>query len=112
MNHHFRQPYLRAIYHYGNDINNMWHCIGLDRHIYSVLSSQNLTFAIGCWDISDGHIILIEAAEYLPLWVDDNVFRGEVGGPEGCRNRCWIVNGQVHLIPPSMDVSSCNSQFF
>ena len=60
--------------------------IGLALRISSVLSSQNLTFAIGCWDINDGHIILIEAAEYLPLWVDDNVFRGEVGGPEGCRN--------------------------
>ena len=34
-----------------------------------------------------------------------------MGGPKGCRNRCWIVNGKVNLIPPSTeDVASCMSQ--
>ena len=42
----------------------------------------------------------IEAANYLPNWVDDDVSQGGVGGPSGCNNRCWIVNGKVCLIPP------------
>ena len=110
MDHYFQHLHLRAICHYGNDINDMWRCIGVALRISSVLSSQNLTCAIECWDMNDGHIILIEVVESLPLWVDDDVFQGEVGGPNGCRNRCWIANGQVYLTPPSMDVSFCNSQ--
>ena len=42
----------------------------------------------------------IEAANYLPNWVDDDISQGGVGGPSGCNNRCWIVNGKVCLIPP------------
>lgn len=97
----FRQPHLRAICRYGNDINDMWRCVDMALRISSKLSSQNLKCAIECWDVNDGHILLIESAEYLPSWVDDDVLQGGVGGPEGCRNRCWIVDGNVHLIPLS-----------
>ncbi|KAL7533756.1 hypothetical protein ACHAXR_005439, partial [Thalassiosira sp. AJA248-18] len=108
-----QQPHLRAICHYNNDINDMWRCISLALQISSKLSSQpsqnnNLSCAIECWDANDGHILLIEAAEYLPSWVDDDVLQGGVGGPGGCRNRCWIVDGEVHLIPPSS--TTCNTQ--
>jgi hypothetical protein len=114
-----QQPHLRAICRYGNDVNDMWRCIALLLQISSVLSSSNvssscqssqdqnhLTCAIECWDSTDGHILLIEAAEYLPSWVDDDALQGGVGGPAGCRNRCWIVNGEVHLIPPSLTSST------
>jgi hypothetical protein len=112
-----QQPHLRAICQYGNDVNDMWRCIALVLRISSVLSSSqsedryNLTCAVECWDVNDGHIILIEAAEYLPSWVDDDTLQGGVGGPAGCRNRCWVVDGKVHLIPPSKGVNapSCNS---
>ena len=110
-----QQPHLRAICRYGNDVNDMWRCIALFLQISNVLSStkvssssqssqdeSHLTCAIECWDMNDGHILLIEAAEYLPSWVDDDALQGGVGGPTGCRNRCWIVNGEVHLIPPSL----------
>ena len=99
-----QQPHLRAICRYGNDVADMWRCISLAIHISNILSSSksnNLQCAIECWDVNDGHILLIEAAENLPSWVDDDVLQGGVGGPEGCRNRCWLMNGKVHLIPPS-----------
>ena len=65
------------------------------------LANANLSCAVECWDLNDGHILLIEAAEHLPSWVDDDVLQGGVGGPEGTHNRCWIVDGKVHLIPPT-----------
>jgi hypothetical protein len=112
-----QQPHLRALCRYGNDVNDMWRCIALALRISSVLASSqseeqiNLTCAIECWDMSDGHILLIEAAEHLPSWVDDDALQGGVGGPAGCRNRCWVVDGKVHLIPPSKVESSpfCDS---
>ncbi len=116
-NHQRQQPHLRAFCRYGNDVNDMWRCIALVLRISSVLASSqsdeqvNLTCAIECWDLSDGHILLIEAAEHLPSWVDDDALQGGVGGPTGCRNRCWVVDGKVHLIPPSKGdrAPSCDS---
>lgn len=96
----FQQPHLRAIFRYGNDVNDMWRCISLILTISTELANANLTCAVECWDNNDGHILLIEAAEHLPSWVDEDVLQGGVGGPEGTVNRCWIVDGQVHLIPP------------
>lgn len=96
----FHQPHLRAIFRYGNDINDMWRCISLILSISIELANANLTCAVECWDVNDGHILLIEAAEHLPSWVDEDVLQGGVGGPEGTVNRCWIVDGQIHLIPP------------
>ncbi len=104
----FQQPHLRAIFRYGNDINDMWRCISLILKITTDLANVNLRSAVECWDVNDGHILLIEAAEHLPSWVDDDVIQGGVGGPEGTPNRCWIVDGKVHLISPtrSRDISS------
>jgi hypothetical protein len=96
----FQQPHLRAIFRYGNDINDMWRCISIILHISTELANANLSCAVECWDVNDGHILLIEAADHLPSWVDDDVLQGGMGGPEGTHNRCWIVDGNVHLIPP------------
>jgi len=106
------QPHLRAVCHYNNDVDDMWRCISLALQISIALSinNNNLSCAIECWDMSDGHILLIEAAEHLPSWVDDDALQGGVGGPKGCRNRCWIVNGMVQLIPPSkIDTTGASS---
>eukprot|EP00986_Skeletonema_menzelii_P017734 scaffold21543_cov145-Skeletonema_menzelii.AAC.6 len=97
----FQQPHLRAIFRYGNDVNDMWRCISLMMQITTDLTNVNLRSSVECWDVNDGHILLIEAAEHLPSWVDDDVMQGGVGGPEGTYNRCWIVDGKVHLIPPT-----------
>ena len=121
-----QQPHLRAICQYNNDINDLWRCISLAYQISTQLSSTKssfsssssddeddsssyLTCAMEVWDSNDGHILLIEGAEYLPNWVDDDITQGGVGGPRGCRNRCWIVNGKVCLIPPSLSVNRTSS---
>lgn len=108
-----QQPHLRAIFRYGNDINDMWRCISLMLQITTDLANADYLSCIECWDVTDGHILLIEAAEHLPSWVDDDAIQGGVGGPEGTHNRCWIVDGKVHLIPPTIrnigDTSSMNN---
>ena len=108
----FQQPHLRAICRYGNDVNDMWRMISLAFDISTRFHEHevSLSCAIECWDNHDGQVLLIEAAEHLPSWVDDDVLmHGGVGGPEGCRNRCWIANGAVHLIPPPNRDQSSNS---
>jgi len=117
------QPHLRAICQYDNDINDCWRCISLLHTISSTLSntkcsidnnstssSEYLTCAIEVYDMNDGHILLIEAANALPNWVDNDVMQGGVGGPMGCVNRCWLVNGCIHLIPPELEADKSRSE--
>lgn len=91
-------PHLRGICRYGNDVNDAWRAVSLMLELSALLSSKKLSAAIECLD-QDGQLILIEAAEVLPNWVDEDVSQGGVGGPRGCVNRCWIVDGLVRLIP-------------
>ena len=97
-------PHLRAEYRYGNDINDAWRAISYMFELSELLFSQGVLCAIKCLD-QDGELLLIEAAEVLPEWVDDEVSQGGVGGPRGCVNRCWIVDGRVRLIPPKIDTA-------
>lgn len=92
-------PHLRGICRYGNDVNDAWRTISLMLELSLLLSSKGIHVAIECLD-QDGQLLLIEAADVLPNWVDEDVSQGGVGGPRGCVNRCWIVDGAVRLIPP------------
>ena len=38
---------------------------------------------------TDGQFLLIEAADYIPDWID----------PENCENRIWIRQGQIYIVP-------------
>ncbi|KAL7485017.1 hypothetical protein ACHAW6_010615 [Cyclotella cf. meneghiniana] len=94
-----RQPHLRAACRYAS-ANDAWHIIFFAFQLSNHLTLHQLECAIRCIDASDGQLILIEAAEVLPSWVDDEVSEGGAGGPPGCEERCWIVEGKVRLIPP------------
>lgn len=93
-------PHLRSVYGYGNDINEAWRVVSYMLELSTILTLKSLHVAIECLD-QDGQLLLIEAAENLPEWVDEDVSQGGVGGPMGCVNRCWIVDGAVRLIPPT-----------
>lgn len=45
---------------------------------------------------TDGQFLLIEAADFIPDWID----------PENCENRLWIRNGKVHIV--SLDEAGRN----
>ncbi|ORX50317.1 SGT1-domain-containing protein [Piromyces finnis] len=52
------------------------------------ISKQFDNFIISVKD-NDGEFLLIEAANYLPKWLE----------PENCENRTFIYKGKVHIIP-------------
>jgi hypothetical protein len=82
-------PCVRAVCRYGVSVADEWTLI---RYMLQFTAGRS-DLAVECWDIDDGHVLLIQAAEVLPLWVDQI-------GPEQCRRRCWIRNGKVHVIAP------------
>jgi hypothetical protein len=88
-----RIPHLRAKLTYF-DVRDCWHLVGL------FLNSGDDNIVVKFWD--DGDLLLTEAAYHLPDWIhtqsDDEV--------EYCRNRCWIRNGQIILIPPPNDCAT------
>ena len=96
-------PHLRAVCRYGHDVDDAWRCVSLALRISSQLAAMELTCAVECWDRHDGHVLLVEAAEVLPSWADDDVATGGAGGPGGCRHRCWIVDGRLALLPPTAE---------
>ena len=89
-------PHLRAQCRYSASVADEWTLIGLVLR-YSELvantSSLRKDLVVECSDVDDGQILLIQAAEYLPSWVDHI-------GSEFCQHRCWIQRGEVHLIEP------------
>jgi len=89
-------PHLRALVRYGSNIMDEYYALAmmysLSRDLYK---HHGIKTAIECWDIDDGHILLIEGANALPSWVDDEV------GVKGMNKRVYVVNGHLVLIPPS-----------
>jgi hypothetical protein len=85
-----RIPHLRANLCYC-DVRDCWYLVGL------FLNAGDDNIVVKFWE--DGDLLLTEAAYHLPDWVhaqsDDEV--------EYCRNRCWIQNGNIILIPPPND---------
>jgi hypothetical protein len=83
-------PHLRARCWYGPSVADEWAMVGI---ILLRISKQLHKFAFRLWDDDDGHVLLIESAIVLPRWVDEI-------GPQACEYRCWVVDGNVTLIPP------------
>jgi hypothetical protein len=74
--------FFRGVVKFGDSIEDEWFISYIALKI-----SQNVPISISLTD-SDGEFILIEAAEFIPDWID----------PENCENRVWIRNGKVHII--------------
>lgn len=88
-------PHLRAICRYGVSVADEWTLI---RWMLE-FSGEHTDVAVECWDVDDGQVLLIQAAEVLPGWVDSI-------GPMNCRHRCWIQAGQVRLVAPDEAAST------
>lgn len=71
---------------YGDSVEDEWLVVYMLRQLS--LSHQNLWIRV--FD-SDGEFLLIEAANMLPKWLN----------PEMDRNRTWLHNGKLYLIPLS-----------
>jgi len=76
---------------YGESINDEWMVVALLKYITSKLSN-----VVAKVEDSDGEILLIEAAEFLPKWA---------GQPEVADGRVFIFEGNVHLLQPANNPS-------
>jgi SGT1 protein. len=98
-------PHLRAVVHYGpHPLDELFAIAMMMRISSDLLCYYNYNVAIECWDIDDGQIMLIEGANDLPFWVDDEI------GVEAMAKRVYIVNGQIQLLPPCYIGNSYGSQ--
>ena len=91
-------PHLRAQCRYGVSVNDAWALV----HMVWQWTMSNSTVAVECWDQDDGQVLLIEAAQELPAWVDDI-------GPDACRHVCWIQGGRIILVAPPQKSSQDNT---
>jgi hypothetical protein len=92
-------PHLRAMVRYGSNIMDEYYALAMMYSLSRDLHQHyGIKIAIECWDMDDGHILLIEGANALPSWVDDEV------GVQGMNRRVYVVNGRLVLIPPCSTV--------
>ena len=100
-----RIPHLRAHCRYGPCVADEWKLIGLLLQYTAAQrkKDRDVMLAVQCWDMDDGDVLLIQSAYELPSWVHHE---GSVDEATLCRNRCWIVNGQVTLLEPESSSSA------
>jgi SGT1 protein len=84
-----RLAHLRAYCRYGPSVADEWMAI---QFMWEMSTAVENDFAISCWDVEDGQVLLIQAAEALPEWLDQDP-------TDRHRYSCWIRGGKLHLIP-------------
>jgi len=88
-------PHLRAVVHYGPHPCDEYFAVAIVFQITKDLHKiHSVRTAATCWDADDGQILLIEGADTLPSWVDDDI------GVTGMANRVFVVAGEIILLPP------------
>ena len=90
-------PHLRSVVNYGPHPLDEYYAMALMKCISTdLLKYYGIRVAIECLDVDDGQILLIEGANDLPSWVDDEI------GVEHCDKRVYFVEGDVCVLPPSI----------
>ena len=77
-------PHFHGKVKFGDNLDDEWFVVFLLFHI----SRKFTSVSVRVWD-TDGEFLLIEAAYYLPRWLN----------PENSSNRVFIRNSEVHIIP-------------
>lgn len=78
-------PHLRAYCRYGPSVQDGWMAVRYLMELIKSFSSQNQTYTIAAsvWDVQDGQLILIQLADLLPPWLDED-------STDNHRYACWI----------------------
>ncbi|CAJ1942740.1 unnamed protein product [Cylindrotheca closterium] len=80
--------HLRAYCNYGPCVQDEWMAVDIMFRLSELLDHD---VAISCWDIDDGQVILIQTADVLPDWLDEDP-------TDNHRNACFIRNGRLQII--------------
>ncbi|KAG0022078.1 hypothetical protein BGZ80_001118 [Entomortierella chlamydospora] len=78
------RPYLRGETKVGDCLDDEWLIVFLLREI-----TKRIPGSVARVQDNDGEFLLIEAADYIPSWLD----------PDNSENRVFICNGDLHIIP-------------
>ncbi|KAG0027214.1 hypothetical protein BGZ82_009105 [Podila clonocystis] len=78
------QPFLKGETRFGDSLDDEWMIVFLLREI-----SKRLPGSIIRVQDNDGEFLLIEAADYIPSWLD----------PDNSDNRVFIHDGDLHIVP-------------
>ena len=78
-------PTLRGSLDCRGNVEDEWFVV----YLLVKLSEKDENLVVSVWD-SDGQFLLIEAAHFLPAWLE----------PETATNRVFIHRGAVHILPP------------
>lgn len=81
-------PHLRAYCTYGPNVQDEWTVIDF---MFQLSEEIDYDFAISCWDVDDGQVILIQTAEVLPEWLDDD-------SSDNHRYACFVRKGKIQLL--------------
>lgn len=78
-------PHLRAYCRYGPSVQDGWMAVRYLMEFLQSVSAKNDTQAIvaSVWDVQDGQLILIQLADLLPSWLDED-------STDNHRYACWI----------------------
>ena len=87
----YKLSHFKGTLRYGRDINDEWFTVYL---LYQI--SKHFADVVIEVSDNDGQFLLIHSALHLPQWVD----------PYNVRNRVYIHNQQLHLIPLIHDVTN------
>ncbi|KAF8978224.1 hypothetical protein BGZ46_006702 [Entomortierella lignicola] len=80
----YSQPYLRGETRVGDSLDDEWMIVFLLREI-----TKRVPGSVARIQDNDGEFLLIEAADYIPSWLD----------PDNSENRVFIYDGSLHIIP-------------
>jgi SGT1 protein len=93
-------PHLRALVRYGPNILDEWVAVDYMMKLSKHMEGTENDVAISCWDVEDGQLILIQTADVLPDWIDEDA-------TDRHRHACWIRHGQVvFLSQPQISLHS------
>jgi hypothetical protein len=95
-------PHLRAYCRYGPSVQDEWMAIHYLREFMMRNSKREETgegnywddIAATAWDVEDGQIILIQMADVLPPWLDED-------STDNHRHACWLYRGSLQLFQKS-----------
>jgi hypothetical protein len=93
-------PHLRALVRYGPNVLDEWMAVDYMMKLSKHMEGTDNDIAISCWDVEDGQVILIQTADVLPDWMDEDA-------TDRHRYACWIRHGQViFLSPPQISLQN------
>lgn len=87
-------PHLRALVRYGPNVLDEWVAVDYMMKLSKYIEGTDDDIAISCWDVEDGQLILIQTADVLPDWMDEDA-------TDRHRHACWIRHGHVIFFPNS-----------